>query len=213
MPVAGVEVSVGDLKSTTSEAGIYDIEGVMEGAQELSFDKEGFYTDSLDINVVGNTEIGGVADKTIMPKLSDDEWAFELKWDTDDDLDLEATWADKRVYFGETTATGAGMTVKFLKDAPKKGPETLLMSNVGTCTFDPTSYYCHLEMKVRSDKTMKGSGATASLWKGQTEVGQFKISDCLPDVTEEGKYWHVFTLNSKTNALIWTCNNVAGAAS
>jgi hypothetical protein len=213
MPVAGVEVSVGDLKSTTSEAGIYDIEGVMEGAQQLSFDKEGFYTDSLDINVVGNTEIGGVADKTIMPKLSDDEWAFELKWDTDDDLDLEATWADKRVYFGETTATGAGMTVKFLKDAPKKGPETLLMSNVGTCTFDPTSYYCHLEMKVRSDKTMKGSGATASLWKGQTEVGQFKISDCLPDVTEEGKYWHVFTLNSKTNALIWTCNNVAGAAS
>jgi hypothetical protein len=213
LPVAGVKVTIGDLESTTSEAGIYDIEGVMEGATELSFDKEGFYTDSLDVNVVGNTEIGGVADKTIMPKLTEDEWAFELTWDTDDDLDVEATWADKRVYFGEQTATGAGITVKFLKDAPKKGPETVLASNVGSCTLDPEAYHCHLEMKVKSDSNMESSGAKAVLWNGLTEVGEFKISDCLTDVTESGTWWHVFTLNTKTNTLVWTCNGIAGAAS
>merc|ERR1719379_578229 len=156
----------------------------MEGAQQLSFDVEGFYTDSLDINVVSNTEIGGVADKAIMPKLTEDEWAFRLTWDTDDDLDVEATWSDKRVYFGEQTATAAQITVKFLKDAPTKGPETLLMSNVGSCDFDPEAYHCHLEMKVRSDSNMESSGAKAVLWKGETEVGEFKISDCLTDVTE-----------------------------
>merc|ERR1719191_1316986 len=81
MPIEGVKVTVGDLESTTSAAGIYDIEGVPEGRAELTFVKPGFLSpEGLAINMAANTEIGGIADfNMINSPLSDDEWVVEVK--------------------------------------------------------------------------------------------------------------------------------------
>jgi len=217
MPIEGVKVTIGSLESTTSVAGIYDIEGVPSGPAEISFEKSGYTsTNGLSINVVSNTEVGGIADALMINQpLEEDEWVLELRWDTEDDLDIEATWADKKVFFGQKIAQAAGITVKFLLDSPngKKGKETLMVSNSGDCSSDPESYYCHLELKVRSDSDMSGSGAVAKLFHGAVIAGEFPIDACQEAVTEGGKWWHVFSLNSKSNSLMWTCNGVAGGAS
>jgi len=211
--VAGAKVVIGDLESTTSAGGIYDIEGVIAGKHNIVATKAGYYKGEQDIHVVANTEAGGLADVQMVNVLTNDEWAVQLTWETNDDLDMEATWADKKVFYGKNVEEAAGITGKFLMDSAAKGPEIVSMSNVGTCNIKPYAYHCNLHVKVHSDKSMEKSGAIAKVWHGSTLAGTFKIGECLKDVTEGGKWWHVFTLNTNSNALKWTCNGKAGAAS
>jgi len=221
MPIEGVKVVIGDLESTTSAAGIYDIEGVPDGPVAITGTKSGFYDGHVDnIQIFANTEVGGLADFTMVNDLADDEWVVELKWDTDKDLDLQATWASETVFFGRQLGESAGITVKLEMDASEGGThvsEVISFSNVGDCTSSNvslTAYYCHVELKVKNDDgLLKDSGAIATLYHGTNIAGEFKIGECLSAVTDDEKYWHVFTLNSKANTLLWTCNGVAGGAS
>jgi hypothetical protein len=210
LPVVGVKVKIGDGESTTSAAGIFDIEGVSAGPRTVQYDVDGFYTKAQSVIIAANTEAGGPADVALFPKLTNDMWVTELSWDSEDEeLEMEASWGAQKVFFGDKGPTeAAGVTAILTQDSKRLG-----VTDVGNCNIEPLNYHCQLNLKVRSDKNMKESGAVAKLMHGEKVVGEFKISECLTDVTAEGKWWHVFTLNLKSNSLKWTCNGIAGAAS
>merc|ERR1719271_1464675 len=63
---------------------------------------------------------------------------------------------------------------------------------------------------------MKSSGAEVELYRSQFDSTDrsfnglettLKISDCPKSVSENGEWWHVFTLDGKTNKLKWACNS------
>jgi len=208
VPVPGVLVKIDGLESTTSAGGIYDIEGVCIGKRTIEYSKDGYYASSIDTTVVANTDVGGPADADIIQIPDDSIWTVTLSHTSDDDLDLEANWADKKVFYGDRGPIQTDdIFVTLAQDFdPKSSSETLAISNVGSCNTEPLSYHCRLNLKVRSSSDMSQSGAVAKLLQGETVKEEFKISDCLEFVTQGGKWWHVFTLDLKENTLKLKCN-------
>jgi hypothetical protein len=49
------------------------------------------------------------------------------------------------------------------------------------------------------------SDAAVTLYNGNSVAGQWKISDCQSTVRSGGNWWHVFTIDGKTNKLKWNC--------
>merc|ERR1719263_363077 len=37
-------------------------------------------------------------------------------------------------------------------------------------------------------------------------AGRWKIADCQRSVSYDGNWWHVFTIDAKTNKLKWSCD-------
>merc|ERR1719453_1248115 len=49
------------------------------------------------------------------------------------------------------------------------------------------------------------SNAIVTLYKGSGVAGTWKIGDCQNTVSGDGLWWHVFTIDGKTNQLKWNC--------
>ena len=45
--------------------------------------------------------------------------------------------------------------------------------------------------------------AEVTLYTGTSVAGNFKITDCSRSVTSDGNWWHVFTIDGKTNKVKW----------
>jgi len=60
-----------------------------------------------------------------------------------------------------------------------------------------------------SGKMLSLSEAEVTLYTGTQAAGTWKIKDCPRSVYNGGNWWHVFTLDAKTNRLKWTCSSAS----
>merc|ERR1719446_1415648 len=97
-------------------------------------------------------------------------------------------------------------------DTSSYGPETVYVSGVGGCSGRGSS--CDIKYMLndyRATGKMLREGAEVTLYTGSRVAGTWKISDCPGSVDRSRNWWHVFTLDGKTNKLKWSCNTGAGA--
>jgi len=78
----------------------------------------------------------------------------------------------------------------------------MYFSNIGKCKGA-----CDIEYKIKAcSGSMKSKNdAEVTLYTGLTSAGTWKIKDCPRSVNSAGNWWHVFTLDGRTNRLKWTC--------
>jgi hypothetical protein len=85
------------------------------------------------------------------------------------------------------------------------GPETAYFGGIGNCTLD--SFYCDVAYKVNAYAGgLASSKAVVKLYHGSEVKAQFGVADCAGAVADDS-WWHVFTIDAKTNQLKWTCKD------
>jgi len=146
------------------------------------------------------------------PEMQSDQWRAAIKWGADPpDLDTHVKWGTSTVAWNNryVGATGPGMAQGMLEvdDTDGYGPETAYMSDVGKC--DGESHKCDIKYMINDyDETgsmAQNSEAHVTLYNGDRVAGEWKIMECPDAVSSDGNWWHVFTINSKTNELKWHC--------
>jgi hypothetical protein len=169
------------------------------------------------LEVSGNVYAGGVADISMSPAMDPDQWRAVVKWGEDpSDLDTYARWGSRKVCYYGMTKEGYGVTGKLEVDQTSGyGPETLYLSGMGSCDGDTD--LCDVKYEIndytRSGRMLERGDALVTLYNGDNVAGEFKIADCPHTVTDQNNWWHVFTLDAKTNRLKWRCTDDAGGQS
>jgi len=204
----GVKVSIGDMNvQTTSQNGFFTFEGVKPGAHDLKFAKEGFIDTNKMVTVEGNVNSGGIADKNMSPKMRPTEWRVTVKWDKNpEDLDTYVKWGWSKVNWERTQLKMAGIEGKLEKDdVDGYGPETAHLSGVGDCTTANCDIKYEINDYNEEGKLLSTSQAEVTLYNGERVAGMWKISECPGAVSADKNWWHVFTIDGKTNKVKWHC--------
>jgi predicted outer membrane repeat protein len=98
-----------------------------------------------------------------------------------------------------------------LDDVSGFGPETLFFSNVGKCTGGAIN--CDMEYVIvdyNKRGNMKAKGAKVTLYHGDGVEGTWDIKDVDDaSITHNGNFWHVFTIDGKTNKLKYSSDKAA----
>jgi hypothetical protein len=207
--LSNVKVKVkGQTSTTKSDGGFYELEGVAPGNVTLEFSKNNFITAERPLVVTGHVSSGGMSDINLSPVLGVGEWRAVLKWgEKPKDLDAYMRWGWSKVCASQKDRRSNHIIGKLERDVTKGfGPETLLMRGIGKC--DGTGNRCDVRYEVNSEKGgLLDSKALVTLYTGDSVAGTFKISDCKNTVRENGKWWHVFTLNGEKNEIKWRCTS------
>merc|ERR1712183_402591 len=94
------------------------------------------------------------------------------------------------------------------------GPETAYLTGIGNCEGHGDS--CDVTYMINdyeeTSQMLAFSEAQVTLYNGESVAGMFKITDCANSVSQDGNWWHVFTVNSKTNQIKWDCTQSASNA-
>merc|ERR1719301_255739 len=99
-------------------------------------------------------------------------------------------------------------------DVSSYGPETVHFKNIGSCSAGQ-AIYCDLTYKIydygRGGVIKSGSGASVILYHGDHVEGEFAVKDA-PDsaISSDKNWWHVFTIDGKTNKLKWSSSPASG---
>jgi hypothetical protein len=206
---AKVEIDGTDI-SAKSEEGFFTLSGVKPGNISVVYTDDDFETIKKTIKVTGDVNSGGEADVALSPKLKEKQFRAILKWGAKPlDLDAYAKWSTQKVFSGNTYARGANMQARLVTDATNGyGPEVLFMKNVGNCKADKQNQ-CDIRYEINDPKgaALLDSKAEVSLYSKKGLEGTYKISDCKDSVTEDGKWWHVFTINGKNDKVKWECTS------
>jgi hypothetical protein len=209
----GVSVSVKDtdIHVTTSarDDGHFTLRGVPFGNATLVYFKEGAIKTMKQIFVEGDVVTGGASDVSMSPKMSEDQWRVVLKWNKKPlDLDSYLKWGSSKVFWSGRSARAHGISGQLEHDDTSSyGPETVHISGVGEC--EGGSFHCDLRYYVNDygqDGNMLQKGADVTLYTGERVAGAWKIKDCPGSVSGNGNWWHVMTLDAKTNKLKWSCD-------
>jgi len=202
---SGTEVDKFESKS----GGGFKLKDIVAGNYTIKYAHPDYENIKVKVEITGDVNRGGVADAKLSPKLKNKEWRAVLNWGAKPlDLDAYAKWSTSSVYSGHTKQRKNQITNRLVTDASNGfGPETMFMSGVGDCKVTAKNK-CDIRYLVRdSKKGIADSGAEVVLSSKMGEEGKYKVSDCPKTVTEDGQWWHVFTLNGKTGNLKWSCNN------
>jgi len=210
--LSGVKVSIaGTSISATTSFGFFTLRGVPAGAAKLVYEKSTYIKVEDTLTITGDINSGGVADKAMSPSMASDQWRAVVKWGrTPTDLDTYAKWGWSKVYWGGTRQSANGITGKLEVDKTNGyGPETLYLTGVGRCHGG--SSQCDIKYLINDytqSASMLGKGETeVTLYTGTSVAGTFKIKDCSRSVTSDGNWWHVFTIDGKTNKVKWSCTS------
>lgn len=182
-----------------TDQGFFALTDVAPGQLKLLYSKEGFISTSKTITVAGDVHSGGVADINMSPKLEETSWRAALQWsDYPPDLDTYVQWSTNKVYWANKYGNSNIRARLEVDDVDGEGPETAFLSGVGTCEGD--AYKCDIKYMINDyDQTadmLSRSGAGVTLYNGDRVAGTWKIADCPNAVSQDGNWWHVFTINS-----------------
>jgi len=216
----GVKVHVqGDNQSAPTSSGFFGLLGIRPGNATLVYKKEG-YIDAMKIfSINGNVNVGGPADVSMSPKMSPDQWRAVLKWGARP-ADLDTYYMDgkkggTKVYWQRKRRRVRKMQGLLENDVSSGyGPETLFLSDVGKCPANERA--CDIRYWINDysrSGTMKDiSQAQVTLYNGDRIAGTFAIDACKNTVSDDGNWWHVFTIDGKRNKLKWNCKQGPSAS-
>jgi hypothetical protein len=206
----GVKVSITGQSSTAeSRHGYFVLRGVKKGMVELVFSRNGYITVKKKVFVKFHVRSGGPADVSMSPQMRNDEWRAVLKWGSrPTDLDTHAKWWPwNKVCWYRRVQGGQFGRPKGILEVDRTngyGPETLFLQNIGRCRFWNCDIKYYINDYTRSG-TMFKKGAEVTLYTGNRVAGNWNIKDCKKSVKGGGNWWHVFTIDARTNKLKWTC--------
>jgi len=202
---------------SVSRSGFFRLRGVTPGSAKLVYTKNGYIIFERIIVLTGNVNTGGAADISMSPVMRNDQWRAVVKWSRrPSDLDSYAKWGWSKVcWYGRTKRSNRMKGVLEVDDTNGYGPETVYFTGVGKCRGG--SRFCDIKYMIndytRSGKMKDISNAEVTLYTGTRVAGTWKIGNCRNTVSRNGNWWHVFTLDGKTNKLKWTCDNGASSSS
>jgi len=212
--LSGMRVSVeGTNIATNSAYGAFTLRGVPAGSARLVYSKSGFITNRKTLTVTADINSGGVADVSTSPAMQNDQYRAVVKWGrSPSDLDSYAQWGWSKVCWYGSRRYASGITGVLEQDKTAGyGPETVYLSGVGRCRGN--SYMCDIKYMVndytRSGSMLRRGQTEVTLYTGSRVAGVWKIQDCPRSVIGGGNWWHVFTIDGRTNRLKWSCNQGA----
>merc|ERR1719272_363602 len=157
----------------------------------------------------------GLADFVLTPKLREGygEWRTTLKWAAKKlDLDASVKWGMTTVAASNPTKKSHGLQALLTNDATEgPGTEILYLSSIGDCdAHDETMCDIRYEVSDLKTKSVASSNAEVTLRRGPGDGlapkdYSFKVADCPKAVSKDGAYWHVATIDGKTNKMKWSC--------
>jgi len=207
----GVTVRIdGTSNTATTQNGYFTLRNLRPGFVNVVYERSGYITVRRRLSITGNINSGGIGDINMSPAMASDEWRAALKWGAQPrDLDSFATWWPwKKVCWYNRHSGNSGSRPKVTLEQDKTqgyGPETVYFANVGRCRYN-----CDLKYMIHdygeTGSMLSKADAEVTLYTGTRVAGTFKIQDCSRSVYGGGNWWHVFTIDSKTNKLKWTCS-------
>jgi hypothetical protein len=215
--LSDVSVKVADSDAgVQAHGGFFELTGIRPGNHTLLYKKEGFIDASKALIVNGDVKVGGLADVSMSPSMKADEWRAVLKWGARPS-DLDTYYMDGKpggtmVYWQRKRRRSMHMKAVLEHDASRGyGPETFYLSGVGKCPA--SERYCDVRYWV-NDYTGRGqmkdiSQAQVTLYTGNRVAGSWSIEGCKNTVSDDGNWWHVFTIDGRANKLKWTCKQGA----
>jgi len=206
----GVTVKIdGTSNTATTQNGFFTLRNIRAGSVNIVYERSGYITVRRTLSITGNINSGGIGDINMSPAMASDEWRAVLKWGASPrDLDSFAKWwPSKKVcwYNPRSTPSQSRPVVTLEQDKTQGyGPETVYFTNIGRCRFNCDVQYMIHDYGQTGSMLSKGD-AEVTLYTGTRVAGTWKITDCRSAVYGNGNWWHVFTLDSNTNKLKWTC--------
>jgi len=203
---------VGTGQKVLAANGFFTLPNVPAGAISIKYTKAGYIDNIREINVVGDVNNGGAADINMSPKMAPDQWRATIKWGPyPRDLDTYVKWGSSKMFWSGVYAAQYGLTARLEHDDTNGfGPETAYMTGVGTCNGAASS--CDLKYMINdytATHKMGDNMAEVTLYNGDHVVGSWKIGDCKTAVSDDQLWWHVFTIDGKSNRLKWNCHEGA----
>jgi hypothetical protein len=185
------------------------------GKYTLKYQKAGYITNERNVTVTTDIDVGSVLDMSMSPNMRDDEWRAVLKWgETPKDLDTYAKWGWSKVWWGRKNVFASTIGAVLEQDRTKGfGPETLYFSNVGNCEGGKALCDIRYFVNDKVGKMYDAGEARVTVYTGERVAGSFQIKNCESSVSKDGQWWHVFTIDAKTNKLRWNCENPGRRAS
>jgi hypothetical protein len=196
--------------TASSSSGYFTLQNVPPGTYTVKFEMTGYITVERVISIESDITVGGVMDVSMSPAMRDDQWRAVLKWNArPSDLDTYAQWGYSKVCWYGKDKYGGNMEGKLEKDdTDGYGPETLFLSDVGKCVGSSSS--CDIKYSINDytkSGTMLEKGASVTLYSGERVVDTWNIQDCPSSVDADKNWWHVFTIDGRTNRLKWSCSS------
>jgi len=206
----GVSVKIqGTTTNVRTILGFFVLSGLRAGEVKLEYNKQGFIQAKKTINVIADIALGGHADIAMSPKMTNNEWRAVVKWgEKPADLDTYGKFGYTHVSYYQLDRKSQGMrAILEHDDTSSYGPETLYMKGLGNCRGGSECDFKYQINDYGENGNMKDvSNAEVTLYTGDRVAGTWKIADCKDTVSRNGNWWHVFTIDGKSNKLKWSCN-------
>jgi hypothetical protein len=206
---------VGTGQKVIATNGFFTLENVPAGDIQIKYTASGYIDNTREITVTGDVNNGGAADINMSPKMAANQWRATIKWGPyPRDLDTYVKFgAAKMCWYGVYQAA-YGLTARLEHDdTDGYGPETAYLTGVGDCQYGAN--YCDMKYMIndytRTNK-MAEHEAEVTLYNGDHVTGTWKIGDCRSSVSDDQLWWHVFTVDGKTNELKWDCHQSASTS-
>lgn len=205
----GITVTVrGTRQRTVARNGFFTLRNAPGGNVQLDYSRRGYIPSRQRFNLRGNMNNGGSADINMSPRMAPSQWRAAIKWDaTPRDLDTYVKWGSTKTYYGGKYRRASGLSAKLEKDDTNGyGPETVFITGGGRCRGN--AYKCDMRY-IMNDYRRRGRmpnfNAEVTLYNGARTVGTYKLRDCPGAVSRDRNWWHVFTIDGRTNRVKWHC--------
>jgi hypothetical protein len=221
LKVAGIKVEIdmgeaGKVKATSDATGSFMLT-VPGGNYTMKASGNSYILQVKTITVASDIEPDTSATIYMVRDTSDKEWVMALAYeDGEGSLDSWVKFGATSVYYGNPTGFSQEISASFVEGGNDLGlhpgtKEVSLVNVESGCQFG--SFWCDVKFFV-NDAAAAGnimdSKALVKVWQGTEVAGEFKIEDC--GGSEEDGWWHVMTIDAKTNKIKWNCKDGGAAA-
>jgi hypothetical protein len=203
---------VGTGQKVTAVNGFFTLHNVQAATVSIKYTAARYIDNTREITVTGDVNVGGVADISMSPKMDPDQWRATIKWSSyPKDLDTYVKWGwSKTCWYSRYNAASRLSARLEHDDTDGYGPETAYFTGVGRCNGGASS--CDMKYMINDYTRTRKMGqkmAEVTLYNGDRTAGTWKIENCQSSVSRDGNWWHVFTIDGKTNKLKWNCHQGA----